>query len=77
VTAWRTATPLADRCGNGPNKLFFYLLDLTVLNGFVLITSCTAKLTHRDFRLALVKDVIQEERRVPQTALGEDQSTLL
>jgi hypothetical protein len=47
----------------------FTFWTLTVLNSFIFITSCGAKLTHRDFRLALVKDLIQEGIRVPQTAL--------
>jgi hypothetical protein len=50
------STPLADGLGNG-QKLFFHFLGLTILNTFILITSCGAKLTHRDFRLALVKDL--------------------
>jgi hypothetical protein len=44
-------------------KLFFHLLDLTFLNSFILFTSHGAKLTHRDFRLSLVKNPIQEGRR--------------
>jgi predicted nucleic acid binding AN1-type Zn finger protein len=42
-------------------KLFFHLLDLPVLNSYILLTSCGSKLTHHDFRLTLVRDVIQEE----------------
>jgi hypothetical protein len=40
-------------------KLFFHLLDLSVLNSYILLTSCGSKLTHRDFRLTLVRDLIQ------------------
>jgi hypothetical protein len=39
--------------------LFFHLLDLTVLNSWILL-SCGAKYTHRDFRLLLVRKLIDE-----------------
>ena len=38
-------------------KLFFHLLDLTVLNSWILLSSCGAKYTHRDFRLLLVRNL--------------------
>ena len=41
-------------------KLFFHFLDLTVLNSWILLSSCGAKYTHRDFRLLLVRNLIQE-----------------
>ena len=41
-------------------KLFFHLLDLTVLNSWILLSSCGAKCTHRDFRLLLVRNLIEE-----------------
>ena len=41
-------------------KLFFHLLDLTVLNSWILLSSCGAKYTHRDFRLLLVRNLIEE-----------------
>jgi hypothetical protein len=47
-------------------KLFFHLLDLSILNSYILLTSCGSKLTHRDFRLTLVRDLIQEGGRVPR-----------
>jgi hypothetical protein len=31
-------------------KLFFHLLDLTILNSFILLASYGAKVKHRDFR---------------------------
>ena len=41
-------------------KLFFHLLDLTVLNIRILLSSCRAKhITHRDFRLLLVRNLIE------------------
>ena len=44
-------------------KLFFQLLDLTVLNSWILLSSCGAKYTHRDFRFLLVRNLIEEAGR--------------
>ena len=41
-------------------KLFFHLLDITVLNSWILLSSRGAKYTHRDFRLLLVRNLIEE-----------------
>jgi len=41
-------------------KLFFHFLDLTVLNSWVLLSSCGAQHTHQDFRLLLVRNLIEE-----------------
>ena len=41
-------------------KLFFHLLDLTVLKSWILLSSCGAQYTHRDFRLLLVRNLIEE-----------------
>ena len=41
-------------------KLFFHFLDLTVLNSWIQLPSCGAKYTHRDFRLLLVRNLIEE-----------------
>jgi len=41
-------------------KLFFHLLYLTVLNSWILLSSCGAQYTHRDFRLLRVRNLIEE-----------------
>ena len=41
-------------------KLFFHFLDLTVLKSWILLSSCGAKYTHQDFRLLLVRNLIEE-----------------
>jgi len=41
-------------------KLFFHLQDLTVLNSWILLSSCGAQYTHQDFRLLLVRNLIEE-----------------
>ena len=44
-------------------KLFFHLLDLTVINSCILLSSCGTKCTHKDFRLLLVRNLIEEAGR--------------
>ena len=41
-------------------KLSFHLLHLTILNRWILLSSCRAKYTHWDFRLLLVSNLIEE-----------------
>jgi len=41
-------------------KLFFHFLDLTVLNSWIPLSSCGATYTHQDFRLFLVRNLIEE-----------------
>jgi len=41
-------------------KLFFHLLDLTVLNSWILLSSGGAQYTHRDFRHLLVRNLTEE-----------------
>ena len=44
-------------------KLFFHLLGLTVLNSRILLSSCGAKCTHKDFRRLLVRNLIEDAER--------------
>jgi len=46
--------------------LFFHFLNLTILNSFIILASCGSNLSHRQFRLMLVRDPIQEAGRVPR-----------
>jgi hypothetical protein len=41
-------------------KLFFHFLVLTVLKSWILLYSCGAKHTHRDFRFLLVRNLMEE-----------------
>ena len=43
------------------HEIFFHLLDLTVLNSWILLSACGAKYTDRDFRLLLVRNLIEED----------------
>ena len=47
-------------------KPFFHILDLTILNSFIILTSHGSKLSHWQFRLTLVKALVQKAGRVPQ-----------
>ena len=51
-------------------KLFFHLLDLAILNSYILHSSCGGKkMSHRDFRYTLVRNMLTHagpERRVPR-----------
>jgi hypothetical protein len=51
-------------------KWFFHLLDLTVLNSWILLFSCGAKCNHRDFSLLLVRNLIEEAARSHYRMLG-------
>jgi len=44
-------------------NLFFHRLDLTLLNSWILLSSCGAKYTHRDIRLLLVRNLIEEAEK--------------
>jgi hypothetical protein len=50
-------------------KLFFHLLDLTVLNSYIILHSCSSKLSHRDLPLSLIRDLIREGGRVLGTKI--------
>jgi len=56
-------------------KLFFHLLDLTVLKSWILLSSCGTKYTHRDFRLLLVRKLERAKIASPPDWL-EDQVQL-
>ena len=51
---------MSPRTFKWTTKLFFHLLDLTVLYHWILLSSREVKYTHRDFRLLLVKNLIEE-----------------
>jgi hypothetical protein len=49
---------IARRTWKWTKKLFFHLLDMTILNSFLLHKSCGGKMTHKTFREVLVRDLI-------------------
>jgi hypothetical protein len=54
---------MSQRTFKGTIKLFFHLLDLTVLNSWILLFLCGAKYMHPDFRLLPVRNLIEEAGR--------------
>jgi hypothetical protein len=51
---------IARRTWKWTNKLFLHLLDITILNAFILHKSSGGKLTHKKFRETLVRDLITQ-----------------
>jgi hypothetical protein len=51
-------------------KLFFHLLDLAILNSYILHSSCQGKrISHKDFRFTLVRNMLAHvgpEKEVPR-----------
>ena len=51
-------------------KLFFHLLDLAILNSYILLSSCGGKkISHRDFRFTPVRNMLAQagyQRTVPR-----------
>jgi hypothetical protein len=64
-----TVVSLIIGSGNG-QKLFFHLLDLTIMNSFILLSSCGAKLSHRNFRSTLCETCWTMLQGVPLTRNG-------
>ncbi|PNF35737.1 hypothetical protein B7P43_G16133 [Cryptotermes secundus] len=56
---------ISRRTWKWTNKLFFHLLNLTIVNSFILLSSCGVKLSHREFRLALVRNILEHAGRGP------------
>jgi hypothetical protein len=51
-------------------KIFFHLLDLAILNSYILFSSCGGKkISHRDFRLALIREMLARAGHEPQSSM--------
>jgi hypothetical protein len=46
-------------------KLFFHLLHLAVLNSYILLSLCVKQITHREFGLALVRNMLVHAGQQP------------
>jgi len=47
-------------------KLFFHLLDLAIVNSYILLSSCGGKkISHRDFRLTLIREMLARSGHEP------------
>jgi len=48
-------------------KLFFHLLDMTILNSYILLSTCGGKkISQRDFRLTLVREILARTGHEPR-----------
>jgi hypothetical protein len=61
---------IAWRTWKWTKKLFFHLTDMTVLNAFLIHKSCGGKMTHKNFREALVQELIIQSHEENVTASG-------
>jgi hypothetical protein len=60
---WPTAT-LSAVAHDGTEKLFFHLLDLAILNSYILLSSYAGKkISYRDFRIFHVRNVLAHTGR--------------
>jgi len=51
-------------------KLFFYLLDLAIVNSYILLSSCGGKkISHRDFRLTIIREMLARSGQVPRQSM--------
>jgi hypothetical protein len=51
-------------------KLFFHLLDLAIVNSYILISSCGGKkVSHRDFRLTLIREMLARSGYEPRPSM--------
>ena len=56
---WPIATRPAVKHGSGQIKLFFHLSELSIVNSYILLSSCGGKkISHRDFRLTLIREML-------------------
>ena len=51
-------------------KLFFHLMDLTIVNSYILLSSCGGKkISHRDFRLTLIREMLLRAGLEPRPSM--------
>jgi len=51
-------------------KLFFHLLDLAIVNSYLLLSSCGGKkISHRDFRLTLIREMLAHSGYEPRPSM--------
>jgi hypothetical protein len=56
---------IIQRMWKWTKKYFFDLLDLTVLNSYIILPSCSSKIDHRKFHLALVQNMLEISAKEP------------
>jgi len=66
VTGWPSGTLISHHMWKWTNKLFFRVLDLAILNTYILLKSCGSKLSHTYFWLTLVRNMAKLAGLHPQ-----------
>ncbi|PNF22598.1 hypothetical protein B7P43_G11510, partial [Cryptotermes secundus] len=61
---------IARRTWKWTKKLLFHLLDMTILNAYLLHKSCGRKMTHKKFREILLRDLILQSHEANITVSG-------
>ncbi|PNF36309.1 hypothetical protein B7P43_G00540 [Cryptotermes secundus] len=61
---------MARRTWKWTKKLFFHLLDMTILSAYLLHKSCDGKMTHKKFHEILVRDLILQSHEANITVRG-------
>jgi hypothetical protein len=56
------------------NKLLFHLLDLTILNSYIILTSYGSQINNWKFCLTLVQDLLEMTAREPQPQSSPSQT---
>ena len=64
---------IARRTWKWTKKLFFHLTDMTILNAFLINKSCGGKMTHKNFREILIRELIIHSQEGAVTASGDSQ----
>jgi hypothetical protein len=70
LTDWPIATRPAVEHGNG-QKHFFHLLDMAILNSYILLLSGSEKkISQKGFRLALVREMLARAGHKPRPSMS-------
>jgi len=68
---WPIATRPAVKHGSGQKNSFFHLLDLAIVNSYILLFSCVGKkISHRDFRLTLIREMLARSGHKPRPSMS-------
>jgi hypothetical protein len=75
-TEWLIAIHLVGEQGNGKKKNCLYLTDLTILNSYIIPSSCGSKMGHRKCCVILVQNLLEMSVREPtQNQTQEEDQT--
>jgi hypothetical protein len=58
----------------GTKTLLFHLFDLTILNSYIILTSCGSQADHQKFYLTIVQNMLEMRARILDLDPAWDQS---